>query len=152
IGPAARRSGATADAADFVGDALPSGTVHFAAGEASKTITVNVAGDTEVENEEGFTVTLSNAVGANIRVGAAQGTIVNDDASLSIAAASADKMEGDNGATAFTFTVTRTGDTDSALTADWAVSGDQVNGSDFLPDADLVPAAGFFSLMSSFLG
>jgi hypothetical protein len=146
------RSGATADAADFVGDALPSGTINFASGEASKTITVNVAGDTQVESDEGFTVTLSNAVGANISVGSAQGTIVNDDASLSIAATSADKMEGDNGATAFTFTVTRTGDTESALTADWTVSGDEINGSDFLPDAGLLPAAGFFSLLSSFLG
>ena len=32
-----------ASASDFAGNVLPSGTVSFAAGETSKTITVNVA-------------------------------------------------------------------------------------------------------------
>ena len=45
----------------------------------------------------------------------ATGIIRNDDASLSIAATSADRAEGDAGATAYTFTVTeRTGGTPSA--------------------------------------
>ena len=43
-----------ASASDFVGNALPSGTVSFAAGETSKTITVNVAGDTVVESDRGL--------------------------------------------------------------------------------------------------
>ena len=52
---------------DFVGGVLPSGTVSFAAGQTSKTITVNVAGDTVVEPDQGFTVTLSNpAAGTTI--------------------------------------------------------------------------------------
>ena len=94
---------------------LPSGTLTFAAGQTSQTITVNVAGDTTVEADEGFTVTLSNAsAGTTIGTAAATGTILNDDAlasQLSIAAANASKAEGNTGSTPFTFTVTRSGDT-----------------------------------------
>ncbi|MFN8090604.1 MAG: Calx-beta domain-containing protein, partial [Mycobacterium sp.] len=57
------------------------GTITFAAGETSKTINVAVAGDTTVEADETFTVTLSNANGANISTASATGTITNDDAS-----------------------------------------------------------------------
>ena len=74
-------SGATpANGADFAGAVLPSGTVAFAVGETSQTITVNVAGDTTVEADNGFTITLS-APSAAVSIGtaSANGTIVNDD-------------------------------------------------------------------------
>ncbi|HZX82003.1 MAG TPA: hypothetical protein VFF19_00465, partial [Reyranella sp.] len=71
-----------AAAADFAGGVLPTGTVSFAAGETSKTITVNVAGDSTVEPGENFTVTLSNpSAGTAIGTAAATGTILNDDSS-----------------------------------------------------------------------
>ena len=102
-----------ASASDFAGGVLPSGTVSFAAGQTSQTITVNVAGDTVVEPGQGFTVTLSNpAAGTTIGTASTIGAIRNDDASqasqasLSIAALSADKAEGQSGSTPFTFTVT----------------------------------------------
>ena len=70
-----------ASASDFVGGALPSGTVSFAAGETSKTIAVNVSGDTVVESDEGFTVTLSNpSTEATLGTASAIGMIRNDDA------------------------------------------------------------------------
>src|SRR5262249_26974632 len=94
-----------------------------------KTITVNVAGDTAVEGDEGFAVTLSHAVGANISVASAEGTILNDDASLSISAASADKAEGNAGSTPFTFTVTRTGGTATVVSDDWSLSVSAIDGS-----------------------
>ena len=111
-----------ATAADFTGGVFPTGTVSFAAGETSKTITVNVAGDTAVEPTEGFTLTLSNpSAGTTIGTATATGTILNDDTaagpSLSIAAANASLNEGNSGSTAFTFTVTRTGSTTGASTA-----------------------------------
>ncbi|MFM6243108.1 MAG: Calx-beta domain-containing protein, partial [Dolichospermum sp.] len=69
-----------ANATDFVGGLLPSGVVSFAPGETSKVITVNVQGDTTVEPNENFTVTLSNATnGATITTATATGTINNDD-------------------------------------------------------------------------
>jgi len=68
------------DAADFVGHVLPAGTVSFAAGETTKTITVNVAGDGELEASENFVVTLSNpSPGLAIDTASAKGKILNDD-------------------------------------------------------------------------
>ncbi|MDB9539335.1 Calx-beta domain-containing protein, partial [Anabaenopsis arnoldii] len=67
-----------ANAADF-GGTLPTGTVTFADGETSQVITVNVQGDTVVEANETFTVTLSNPSNATIITATATGTIENDD-------------------------------------------------------------------------
>jgi hypothetical protein len=112
-----------ADAADF-GGVLLAGTVTFAAGETTKTLTVNVAGDTAAEFDETFLVTLSSpSAGIAIGVGTASGTIVDDDATVSIAALSAVKAEGNSGTTAFTFKVTVTGDTSAARSVAWAVTG-----------------------------
>ena len=75
-------AGSGADAAsadDFQGGNFPNGTVTFTAGETAKTITVTVAGDTAVEADEGFTVTLSNAANGGITTAIANGTIQNDD-------------------------------------------------------------------------
>ena len=76
---------------------LPSGTLSFAAGETSKTITVNVAGDTTVEANEGFTSRCRTPAGTTIGTAAATGTILNDDAlasQLSIAAGNASRGRG----------------------------------------------------------
>lgn len=56
-----------------------SGTLTFAAGTTSKTISVPIIGDTNVENNETFTVTLSNPSYATITTATATGTIINDD-------------------------------------------------------------------------
>jgi ELWxxDGT repeat protein len=104
-----------ANAADFVDSVLPSGTVSFAPGESSKVITVNVQGDTTVELNENFTVTLSNATnGATITTATATGTIQNDDF---IGTSGSDTLAGTSGADALTglagndtYTVNNAGD------------------------------------------
>ncbi len=124
----------TADfaSADELGDnnGLPSGSLVFADGESSKTITVLVSGDTLVEGDESFDIVLGNASGAQIQTGSASSTILNDDASISIAATDASKAEGDSGTTAFTFTITRTGSLEQAKTVDWAVVGSGLSPAD----------------------
>jgi len=89
------------------------GTVSFVAGQATATITVNVAGDTVVEPDETFSVTLSAPTGSTLGTAAATATILNDDAppppTLSIAATTLSAAEGNAGTTPFTFTVTRSG-------------------------------------------
>ena len=65
--------------ADDFGGTLPTGTITFAAGVTSQVITVNVQGDTVVEPNETFTVTLSEANNATITTPTATGTIINDD-------------------------------------------------------------------------
>ena len=143
--------GAGVDGADFTGGVLPTGQVSFAAGEASKVITINVAGDTVVETSEAFSVTLSApSVGTIIGTASAAGMIRNDDASLSIAATSADKAEGDLGATAFTFTVTSTGDLSGPDSVHWSVGGAEVNGADFVPPQWL-GIVDFNSYLASFI-
>ncbi len=115
-------------AADFVGNALPSGTVTFGIGETSKVITIDVLGDASVENIEGFTVTLSSpSAGLVIGTSSAIGSIINDDASVSLAATSASKAEGQSGTTSYTFTATRSGDTSVTHTAAWSVTGSGTN-------------------------
>jgi predicted extracellular nuclease len=59
-----------------------SGPITFLAGETSKTVSVTIDGDTDVEADETFSVTLSNASGATIAASTATGTIINDDQSL----------------------------------------------------------------------
>ncbi|HYD71000.1 DUF4347 domain-containing protein [Azospirillum sp.] len=140
-------TGAGLDGSDFVGGSVPSGTITFAAGATSALLTLNVAGDTTVETDETFSVVLSNAgTGATIATATAAGTIFNDDASLSIAATDADKWEGHSGTTAFTFTVTRAGDTAGQSTVQYAVTGAAVSGSDFVggsaPSGTITFAAG----------
>ena len=69
-----------ADATDFDGGALPSGTATFAAGETSQTLTLEVSGDTTPEVNEQFTVTLSNpSAGTSIDTDTASETVVTDD-------------------------------------------------------------------------
>jgi Ca2+-binding RTX toxin-like protein len=69
-----------AGAADFAGGALPSGTVSFVGGEQVRTIVVEVAGDTAVEADESFALTLfAPSPGSAIVSASATATIANDD-------------------------------------------------------------------------
>ncbi len=68
-----------ANAEDF-GGTYPSGLIEFAAGETAKVVTINVTGDTKVEPDEAFTVTIGNpSVPATITTETADGAILNDD-------------------------------------------------------------------------
>jgi hypothetical protein len=56
-----------------------SGTLTFASGQLTRTITVQVRSDTKVEGDETFFVNLSNAVGASITDSQGSAIIDNDD-------------------------------------------------------------------------
>jgi hypothetical protein len=66
----------TASSSDYDGRSERFG---IAAGNTSQTFGVLVNGDTQIEPDETFTVTLSNAEGAELADGIATATIVNDD-------------------------------------------------------------------------
>ena len=68
-------SDGTADSGDDY--TAKSGTLSFSAGTTSKTISVPIADDVENESDETFTVTLSNASGADLGTSTATGTIRN---------------------------------------------------------------------------
>ena len=109
-------------------------------------------------SNEAFSVKLSQPdTGTVIGTGSARGVIRNDDlhnddSSLSIVATSADKSEGDLGATPFTFTVTRAGDMSGSASVHWAVTGTQVFDSDFIPFEELLSSAEEISQTASDLG
>ncbi|MEQ1639843.1 MAG: peroxidase family protein, partial [Novosphingobium sp.] len=64
--------GTASSASDFAGG---TGSVTIAAGDTSATFTVTVNGDTAIEGDEAFTVSLSAPVNATIATGTATGTI-----------------------------------------------------------------------------
>ncbi|MCA1684066.1 MAG: hypothetical protein LC708_02925, partial [Actinobacteria bacterium] len=87
-----------------------SGTLNFAGGDSSQTVTVTVPvrPDTIDEPNERFRLNLSApSPGTSIADGAGIATIVDDDPAFSVSNASV--IEGDSGTRSATFTVTRTG-------------------------------------------
>ena len=68
-------SDGTADAGDDY--TAKSGTLSFSAGTTSQTVSVAISDDSENESDETFTVTLSNASGADLGTKTATGTIRN---------------------------------------------------------------------------
>ena len=72
---------ATSDGSAVAGEdyTAASGTLTFAAGESSKTVSVAVLDDVHDEGSETLTLRLSNASGATIADGSATGTITNSD-------------------------------------------------------------------------
>ncbi|PQO25742.1 hypothetical protein C5Y96_23315 [Blastopirellula marina] len=118
-----------ANAADF-GGAFPVGQVTFADGVSQQTVTIDVSGDTNIELDESFTVSLSNSSGPAVTVATAEGVIRNDDSELEIQPLAADQAEGNSGITAFTFTLTRSGSAAGAASVDYVVTGSGANPAD----------------------
>lgn len=111
------------DADDFVGGVLPSGTLSFSADEVYKVITVDVVTDDVIEEDETFTVTLSNPSVGSITTATAIGTILNDDCEISIVATNATtQIEGDTNL-AFNFNVIREGYLGGTSGVLWTVEG-----------------------------
>ena len=101
------------------------GTLTFAPGETSKSVTVSVLGDTTVENDETFTLTLSNPVNATLSIALGTGTIKNDDAS----SPSSDNVQFENTSdwgTGFTGQITVTNTSGIAWTS-WTLEFDFAN-------------------------
>jgi hypothetical protein len=82
-----------------------SGTLTFGPGESTKTIPVPVKGDMLDENDEQFTVNLSNAAGGVITDSQGIGTIQDDDPAPLVTINDISKNEGNSGNTSFVFTV-----------------------------------------------
>jgi Ca2+-binding RTX toxin-like protein len=105
--------------------AIPTTTLTFNPGETSKTITVPVNGDNQVELNETFFLNLSNlqANGSNVTLAdnQGQGTINNDDSAY-IAITDVTITEGNSGTTNAVFTVTLSNAVDTAVTVNYATA------------------------------
>lgn len=113
------------------------GTLVLAPGVTTQVINVDVLGDTLVEPAETFTVTLSDAFGANIGRAVATGTITDDDdASVpqlpTVSIAGASVPEGNSGTTSIPFTVTLSKASDTAITLTYTTTnGSATAGQDY---------------------
>ena len=114
----------TATASDYSG---ASGTMSFVPGETSKTMDVDILGDTTYENDETFGVSLSNLVNVAPGTMAATGTITNDDPLPQASIDDRSVTEGDAGTTAATFTVSLTNPSAFAISVDVATSDQSAN-------------------------
>jgi thiamine pyrophosphokinase len=109
-----------------------SGTLTFAPGVTSQTISVPVIGDTVNEADETFTVTLTSPTNATITTATGTGTIQNDDGQPTLSINNVTQAEGNAGTTNFVFTVTLTGSTALATTVNYATAnGTATAGSDY---------------------
>ena len=108
-----------------------SGVLTFAAGETSKTLAVSLTGDTVIENDETFTVTLSGATGVTISDAQGVGTLTNDDfPALSISDVTVN--EGNSGTTNAVFTVSLSATSPQTITVNYTTAnGTATAGSDY---------------------
>ncbi|MBM81981.1 MAG: hypothetical protein CMJ78_15530, partial [Planctomycetaceae bacterium] len=114
--------GTAMEGSDFL---ATNGTLTFAPGEVSKTITVTVNGDAVIEPDETFFVNLSNATNATILRDQATGTIINDDTEIMVNDVS--MIETDSGNTIFSFDVTLAQSITSEVTVDFeTVNGNEI--------------------------
>ncbi len=108
----------------------PTGTVSFADGSLTATVTVDPSADLTVEPDE--TVILTVTAGAGYAVGvpaSATGTITNDDTDVSVAVSPLSTTE--DGAGNLVYTFTRTGVTTGALTVNFSVNGTALFNDDY---------------------
>ena len=99
-----------------------SGTLTFAPGTSTQTVTVLVNGDTLAEPNETFVVNLSNPTNATILTGQGTGTIVNDDGVPLISINNVSQNEGNTGTTSFTFNVTLAPASGQTVTVNYATA------------------------------
>ena len=114
---------ATATGDDYTPGA---GTLVFAPGESNKVVVIPVIGDNNTEGDETFDVDLSAPVNATLGNATDAVTIVDNDpippGSAVLTVTGLKQRETGSGTTTFTFTVTRSGDTTTAVNVDYVTS------------------------------
>jgi hypothetical protein len=105
--------------------APPVGTVAFAPGNSTATVTVDPTADSIVEPDETVIFTVTSGTGYNVgSPSSATGTITNDDADVSVTVAPSSVTE--DGPTNLVYTFTRTGFTLLPVTVNFSVGGTAV--------------------------
>jgi hypothetical protein len=114
---------ATADGTATTGEndyVATSGTLTFNPGQTTKMVSVTVNGNTDLEADENFYVNLSNPTNAGFVNNQGIGTILNDDATLSIADTSVTQPS--SGVATMTFTVTLSQATSFPVTVNYGTA------------------------------
>jgi hypothetical protein len=132
---------ATADGTAAAGSdyTAASNTLNFAPGQATRTITISILGDTDDEPDENFLVNLSNAVNADILIGQGNGAIIDDDGLSALSIHDVSVNEGDTGSSTATFTVSLSPAAAQTVTVNYATSnGSAQSGSDYTTASGLL--------------
>ncbi len=122
-GTATKDTDYTVNGASFIGLA---GTVNFAANSSTATVQVDPTADSTGEANETVVFTINGGDGyspAAGAAGAASGTILDDDAGVSVVVSPSSIAENAPGGTVLTYTFTRSGDTTSPLTINFSAGG-----------------------------
>ena len=146
VGYADAGSGDATGGTDYT--ALTAGTLTFAAGDTSRTITVSVTGDTTDEPDETVAVTLSGASNATVSAtsGTGTGTITDDDDAPTVSLALSRTSITESGAanaTTVTASLDHASSEDTTITVS-AAAGTNAETGDFTPSSNktLTIAAG----------
>ena len=100
-----------------------SGTVTFAAGQTTRTVTVQVNGDLLNESNETYFVNLSGPTNATIGDGQGIGTIIDDDGVPSLSIDDVTVTEGNSGTVNANFTVTLSAPSAQSVSVGYATAG-----------------------------
>ncbi len=127
-------------------EAVAGGTLTFAPGESTKTVTVAVTGDDAFEDNETVVIRLSGATGG-ATIGTAEGTgTIDDDEVPGFSINSPSVVEGDTGTASLVFTVTLEPEWDSEVSVWYAdfEAGSATRGTDYrsVSSAELTFAPG----------
>ena len=96
------------DGDDYTGTAAPAPTVTIEPGDTTAEIPIAVLGDYLDENDELFSVNLTEATNGSIEVSQGIGTIRDNDGTPGVSASTVDVLEGDEGTVEMVFVVTLT--------------------------------------------
>ncbi|NJO96443.1 MAG: hypothetical protein HC764_10810 [Pleurocapsa sp. CRU_1_2] len=108
------------------------GTLTFAPGEISKTITVDVLGDNLDEVDEAFSIQLANPNNVTLDNNLATGTIIDNDLPPSITIENISVTEGDGGTSNATITINLNRPSSLPIRVDYATANDTaIVGSDY---------------------
>ena len=132
----ATANGSAGSGSDYV---AATGTLVFAPGEATKTITILGIGETRNEQAETFNLNLSSAVNATIADTQGRATIVDNDPIPTVSVSDASVVEGDSGNRALSFTLTLSAISGQNVVVSYTTAnGTATGGSDFTAVAGTV--------------
>jgi CSLREA domain-containing protein len=134
-----------------------SGSVTFADGSNTTTVTVDPTADSVYELNETVILTVGSGTGYSAgSPGAATGTITNDDAKPTLTIGDRIANEGNTGTTNFVFTVTKSGSTDVPVTVNFATADGVTNaatgGASCGPGVDYVTQSGMLTFPATGTG
>jgi hypothetical protein len=103
--------------------AARSGTLNFAPGETSRTVSVPVVGDALDEADETLSLVLADPSNATLAGALGTGTIADDDAAPTLSVGAASVSEGDRGSSNLVFTASLSAPSGRAISVGYATAG-----------------------------